>query len=109
MSAGNVPAIPDAASLCRGRFTYFPVVPERLEFAIEVRRAILRERPRVVALELPASLQDAWLSGISRLPAMSLIFYPNGEEEAEYVLVQPSDDQRAKEIVREIIDQSPPE
>ncbi len=34
--------IPDPASLARGRFTYFPVVPGRLEFAIEVRRAILR-------------------------------------------------------------------
>ena len=49
--------IPEAGSLRRGRFTYFPVVPGRLEFAIEVRRAILRERPEVVALELPASLQ----------------------------------------------------
>ncbi len=50
--------IPDAGSLRRGRFTYFPVVPGRLEFAIEVRRAILRERPQVVALELPVSLQQ---------------------------------------------------
>ncbi len=91
MSGGNVPAIPDAASLRRGRFTYFPVVPERLEFALEVRRALLSERPQVVALELPASLETAWLSGVSRLPAMSLIFYPNNEEEAEYVLVEPAD------------------
>src|SRR5262245_18161768 len=91
MSAGNVPAIPDAASLRHGRFTYFQVAPERLEFAIEVRRAILRERPQVVALELPASLESAWVSGVSRLPAMSLIFYPNSEEEAEYVLVEPAD------------------
>ncbi len=29
--------IPDPGSLTRGRFTYFPVVPGRLEFAIEVR------------------------------------------------------------------------
>jgi hypothetical protein len=86
--------IPEAGSLARGRFTYFPVVPGRLEFAIEVRRAILAARPEVVALELPASLQAAWMRGISRLPEMSLIFYPEGEpgeEDATYVLVEPAD------------------
>ncbi|HUK17995.1 MAG TPA: hypothetical protein VLW65_16335 [Bryobacteraceae bacterium] len=89
----NLP-IPEAGSLERGRFTYFPVVPGRLEFAIEVRRAILAARPEVVALELPASLQAAWERGIGRLPEMSLIFYPEGdpgEEEATYVLVEPAD------------------
>jgi hypothetical protein len=91
MSAGNVPAIPEAESLQRGRFTYFPVAPGRMEFALEVRRALLRLRPRVIALELPASLESAWMSGIARLPAMSLIFYPADDEQAEYVLVEPAD------------------
>ena len=31
----------DPGSLKRGRFTYLPVVPGRMEFAVEVRRAIL--------------------------------------------------------------------
>ena len=31
----------DSASLRRGNFTYFPVVPGRLEFSIGLRRAIL--------------------------------------------------------------------
>src|SRR5690348_18119628 len=86
--------IPEAESLQRGRFKYFPVVPGRMEFAIEVRRAILRERPDVVAVELPASLQSAWMRGVGRLPEMSLIFYPEGdpgEEQATYVLVEPAD------------------
>jgi hypothetical protein len=91
MSAGNVPPTPESASLRRGRFTYFPVVPGRMEFALEVRRAILRERPRVIALELPASLEPAWTGGIERLPQMSLIFYPADDEQAEYVLVEPAD------------------
>jgi hypothetical protein len=91
MSAGNVLPIPESASLRRGRFTYFPVVPGRMEFALEVRRAILRERPRAIALELPASLEAAWVGGIARLPAMSLIFYPADDEQAEYVLVEPAD------------------
>ena len=60
--------LPDPGSLRRGRFTYFPVAPGRLEFAIEVRQAILRERPEVVAVELPATLQDAWMRAVRRLP-----------------------------------------
>jgi hypothetical protein len=86
--------LPDPGSLKRGRFTYFPVVPGRLEFAIEVRRAILRDRPRTIALELPVTLQAAWLRGVARLPEMSLIFYPDesrGEDQAVYVPVEPAD------------------
>jgi hypothetical protein len=95
MSAGTVPPLPDAGSLRRGRFTYFPVAPGRMEFALEVRQAILRERPQVVALELPATLQTAWMRAVERLPIMSLIFYPddsrNEDSEAVYVLVEPAD------------------
>jgi hypothetical protein len=86
--------LPDPGSLTRGRFTYFPVVPGRLEFAIEVRQAILRERPEVIALELPSTLQPAWMQAIARLPEMSMLFYPDeeaGEEQAIYVPVEPAD------------------
>ncbi len=84
--------LPDFGSLQRGRFTYFPVVPGRLEFAHEVRRAILRERPGVVALELPVDLQAAYMRAIERLPQMSVIFYSGEEEdEAVYVPVEPAD------------------
>ena len=69
--------IPDPGSLTRGRFTYFPVVPGRLEFAIEVRAAILRDRPEVIALELPVTLQPSWMRAVSRLPEISVIFYPD--------------------------------
>jgi hypothetical protein len=86
---------PDFGSLKRGRFTYFPVVPGRLEFAIEVRAAILRERPGVVAMELPAALQPAWTRAAARLPEMSVIFYPDDDEDdassAVYVPVEPAD------------------
>jgi hypothetical protein len=84
----------DAGSLTRGRFTYFPVAPGRLEFAIEARQAILLERPQVVALELPLALQEAWTRGVTRLPEMSVIFYPDettGDTEAVYVLIEPAD------------------
>jgi hypothetical protein len=86
--------LPDPASLQRGRFTYFPVVPGRLEFAIEVRQAILRERPQVVAIELPVTLETVWLRAAARLPQMSLIFYPDettAGDQAVYVPVEPTD------------------
>jgi hypothetical protein len=94
MPAETGPPLPDFGSLVRGRFTYLPVVPGRLEFALEVRRAILRDRPRVVALELPATLQPAWMRAVARLPEMSLIFYPDdeaGDDQAIYVPVEPAD------------------
>jgi hypothetical protein len=83
----------DAGSLRRGRFSYFPVAPGRMEFAIEVRRAILASHPQVVALELPVALQEVWVRAVARLPEMSLIFYPDESEEdqAVYVPVEPAD------------------
>ena len=86
--------LPDPGSLKRGRFTYFPVAPGRLEFSIEVRQAILRQRPQVIALELPATLQAAWMRAVARLPAMSLIFYPDETADpgqAIYVPIEPAD------------------
>jgi len=94
MSAETGLPLPDPGSLRRERFTYFPVVPGRLEFAIEVRRALLRDRPQVVALELPVTLQNAWVRAVARLPEVSLIFYPDestGDSEAVYVPIEPAD------------------
>ena len=87
------PDLPDPGSLRRGRFTYLPVVPGRLEFAIEVRQAILRDRPQVIALELPITLQQQFLRAVARLPEISVIVYPdeNDPERAIYVPVEPAD------------------
>src|ERR1700680_2648536 len=83
----------DPASLRRGNLTYFPVIPGRLEFSIQLRRAILRDRPRIVAAELPGSLEDAYLQALARLPEMSVILYPDppDEERGVYVPVEPCD------------------
>src|SRR5260370_42322242 len=82
-----------AGSLDRGRFEYFPVAPGRMEFAIEVRRAILAARPDVVAVELPLRLREHYLQAVRRLPEMSVIFYASDDEEgrAVYVPVEPTD------------------
>ena len=94
MSAETDLPFPEPGSLKRGRFTYFPVAPGRLEFAVEVRRAILRDKPDVVALELPANLEHAWLRAVARLPEMSVICYPDEggpADQAVYVAVEPAD------------------
>src|SRR6266478_4381720 len=83
----------DAGSLDRGRFRYFPVAPGRMEFAIEVRRALLNARPNVVAVELPLILQPTYMRAVERLPEMSVLLYPGGEDEEEaiYVPIEPAD------------------
>ena len=48
----------------------------------------------MVALELPATLQPAWMRAVARLPEMSVIFYPDengGDDQAVYVPVEPAD------------------
>jgi hypothetical protein len=98
MSGETGPSFPDFGSLVRGQFTYLPVVPGKLEFAAEVRRRILNERPEVVAVELPATLEEVYLEAVTRLPQISVIFYNDtayrrdaGAEQAVYVPVEPAD------------------
>jgi len=83
----------DAGSLARGRFRYLPVAPGRLEFAVEVRQAILREKPQVVAVELPVTLEAAHLRAVARLPEITVLLYPDetDPERAVYVPVEPAD------------------
>jgi hypothetical protein len=83
----------DPGSLRRGHLHYLPVVPGRLEFAAEVRRTILEERPQVVAVELPVTLEDAYLRAVARLPEMTVLVYPDekDDEQGIYVPVEPAD------------------
>ena len=69
------------------------MIPGRLEFSIELRRAILREKPRIVAVELPGSLEDVYLQALARLPEMSVILYPDPQDDERgiYVPVEPCD------------------
>lgn len=83
----------EAGSLRRGRFRYFPVAAGRLEFAVALRRAILAERPQVVAVELPGWLAGAYLRAVRRLPEMSVLVYPDPAEDERgvYIPVEPAD------------------
>ena len=92
----------DAGTLKRGRLTYFPVVPGRLEFSIRIRRYLLEHRPSLVAVELPTSLEDLYRKALDRLPQMSVIVIPDAvtgssaynsdeEQQASYIPVEPCD------------------
>jgi hypothetical protein len=84
----------EAGSLDRGRFTYFPVVAGRLEFTVELRQTLLSEKPGVVAVELPSTLQQSWTRAVARLPEISVILYSDdggAEDQAIYVPVEPAD------------------
>lgn len=94
----------DPGSLQRGEWRYFPVVPGRMEFAVSVRQALLADRPKVVAVELPSESELALLKAMERLPQITALMYPqrppaaladSDEDEAEayhlYVPIEPCD------------------
>jgi hypothetical protein len=85
--------------LRRGHLQYFPVVPGSLEFAVEVRRALLDQRPEVVAIELPHWLHAYYRRAVARLPEFSVLLFPDAglpgrseeEDSGVYVVVEPAD------------------
>lgn len=92
MSLESELGFPDPSNLTRGRFTYFPVVPGRVEFAAAVRRAIYEHKPDVVAVELPSLFDSAFRRALSRLPEMSVILSIEGDSEsAVYFPIEPAD------------------
>ncbi len=104
-------------TLSRGSITYFPVAPGRIEFSWRVRRYLLEQRPRVVAVELPSSLERQYVKALERLPEMSVILIPeaagNDEERATYIPIEPGDPfiealRTAREIEAEIVFLEPP-
>jgi hypothetical protein len=99
-----------AGSLERGHFRYFPVVPGRIEFAVELREFLLANRPAVVAVELPEFLAKTLRRAIARLPEITVILYTDeaDDDRAVYVPVEPADPftealRTAEEIGAEVI------
>ena len=71
--------------LRRGRIRYFPVVPGRMEFARRLREELLREKPAIVALELPVTLTEVYRRAVDRLPELSVIIYDDeGPKQSEH-------------------------
>jgi hypothetical protein len=68
-----------------------PVLHESLEFAASAREAVDTLRPDVVAVEIPSSLESAWLRAVERLPAISVLLYETAQGGTIYLPVHPGD------------------
>ena len=68
-----------------------PVLHERLEFADCARRAFEVLEPDAVVVEIPSSLERAWLRAVDRLPSISVLLYESRQQQTIYVAVQPAD------------------
>ncbi|MGC8882255.1 MAG: hypothetical protein ACP5UT_05425 [Bryobacteraceae bacterium] len=86
-------ALADLLGLRRGRWTFLPVVPRRIEFAALVRKRLCAMRPAVVAVELPWEYWPALISEVLSLPNFGAICTGPilGEVKDPAVLIEPGD------------------
>ena len=70
-----------------------PILHNRMEFAIEVRRQFEEFRPDRVAVEYPDTLGDKILQGVKRLPLLSVVYYEDKDGAFTYLLLEPTDGQ----------------
>ncbi len=80
----------------RGSLSYLPVIPGRIEFARHIRQYLLEHHPKIVAIELPTSLERAYKKALDRLPKMSVILIPEEDDErkdarATFIPIEPGD------------------
>jgi hypothetical protein len=70
-----------------------PILHNRMEFALEVRRQFEEFRPRHVAVEYPSTLSEPILSGVRRLPLLSVVHYQESDGAFLYLPLEPTDGQ----------------
>ena len=87
MTAGSE----DAVLALGGGIFVVPVLHERLESAVAVRRALARVAPDAVAVEVPSTLSRVWARAIDRLPSISVLLYENAAGDTIYLPVHPAD------------------
>lgn len=75
-----------------------PILHNRVEFAIEVRRQFRNFRPDMVAVEFPVTLKKRILQGVKRLPLLSVVYYEELDGTLTYLLLEPTDAQ--VEVIR---------
>ena len=72
---------------------FVPILHNRLEFALEVRRQFEAFRPDCVAVEYPPTLRRVVLEGVKRLPYLSVVHYVEEDGTFVYMLLEPADGQ----------------
>ena len=70
---------------------FVPILHNRLEFALEVRRQFLDWQPEAVAVELPPTLNEPVLTAVRRLPFLSVILYQEKAGPYVYLPIEPVD------------------
>jgi len=70
-----------------------PILHNRVEFALEVRRAFEAFRPDHVAVECPDTLKEKILAGVQRLPLLSVVTYEEADGVFVYLPLEPTDGQ----------------
>lgn len=75
-----------------GNVHALPILHYRMEFAHLVRQAVRVVDPDCIAIELPATLEKAFLRGIERLPQISVLTYEAGDPlRSAYLIIEPAD------------------
>lgn len=72
---------------------FVPILHNRVEFAVEVRRQFEAFQPDCVAVEYPPTLRQAILDGVRRLPLLSVVHYAESDGAFTYLLIEPTDGQ----------------
>ena len=72
---------------------FVPILHNRMEFAVEVKRQFEEFRPDHVAVEYPDTLESKILQGIKRLPLLSVVYYRETDSAFTYLLLEPTDGQ----------------
>jgi hypothetical protein len=70
-----------------------PVVHNKVEFALEVRRQFSSFRPEILAVEYPATIGERILEGVQRLPLLSVVYYEEDDHTFTYLPLEPTDGQ----------------
>ena len=58
-----------------GSVRLVPIVHNKVEFALEVRRQFSSFEPEVVAVEYPSTIGARVMDGVKRLPLLSVVYY----------------------------------
>ncbi len=72
---------------------FFPILHNRVEFAIELKKEFEEFCPDCIAVEYPETLRPKIIQAIKRLPLLSVIYYKEKTGVFVYLLIEPTDAQ----------------
>ncbi len=76
-----------------GNVRLVPIVHNKVEFALEVRRQFSSFEPEILAVEYPSTIGERVLEGIKRLPLLSVVYYEEDDHTFMYLPLEPTEGQ----------------